>query len=56
VQTEQRLRRVVVAMRKLESGDYGWCEQCDEPIEQRRLQAQPEVIYCLLCQGASEGH
>jgi DnaK suppressor protein len=56
VQTEQRLRRVVVAMRKLESGDYGWCEQCDEPIEQRRLQAHPEVIYCLVCQGASEAH
>lgn len=55
-QTGQRLRRVVVAMRKLESGDYGWCEQCGEPIEQGRLRAQPEVLYCLLCQGASETH
>lgn len=56
IQTERRLRRVLVALRKLESGDYGWCEQCDEEIEPRRLEAQPEVIYCLKCQGASEAH
>ncbi|WP_051208375.1 TraR/DksA family transcriptional regulator [Saccharospirillum impatiens] len=56
VQTEQRLRRVLVAMRKLESGDYGDCDQCDEAIEPRRLEAQPEVSLCLRCQGASEGH
>ncbi|MEX2321397.1 MAG: TraR/DksA C4-type zinc finger protein [Saccharospirillum sp.] len=56
VQTEQRLRRVMVALRKLDSGDYGWCEQCDEDIEPRRLEAQPEVIYCMKCQGASEAH
>ncbi len=56
VQTEQRLRRVIVALRKLESADYGWCEQCDDAIEPRRLEAQPEVIYCLKCQGASEAH
>jgi DnaK suppressor protein len=55
-QTEQRLRRVLVARRKLDGDDYGLCEQCDEPIQQRRLEAQPEVIYCMGCQGASEAH
>lgn len=56
VQTEQRLRQVLVALHKLESGDYGWCEQCDEAIEPRRLEAQPEVTCCLGCQGAREAH
>lgn len=56
LQTEQRLRRVLVALRKLESGDYGRCEQCDEVIDPRRLEAQPEAELCMGCQGAREAH
>lgn len=53
-QTANRLKRVLRALRKLDEDDYGWCEKCGEPIEQRRLAVQPEVLYCMRCQDASE--
>ena len=28
-------------MRRIESGDYGWCEMTGEPISLARLEARP---------------
>ena len=49
------LRRIVLALQRIESGTYGYCLQCDEPIMFARLQAQPFTSLCLECQSASEG-
>ncbi|RYF37162.1 MAG: hypothetical protein EOO21_00090, partial [Comamonadaceae bacterium] len=32
---------------RMRSGDYGRCEQCDEPIPFARLQARPEARLCI---------
>lgn len=50
----QRLAKTHKAIAALESGDYGYCEQCGESIEAGRLQLYPESDWCLSCQSASE--
>ena len=51
---EQSLRNIDVALSKIESGDYGFCEQCGEEISEKRLQFDPTVPYCLDCKSKLE--
>lgn len=51
---EQSLRNIDVALSKIESGDYGFCEQCGEEIAEKRLQFDPTVNYCLDCKSKLE--
>jgi len=53
-QSTQLLQGIELALRRIESGDYGFCLQCEEPIAFTRLQAQPFASLCLDCQSASE--
>lgn len=43
------------AMRRLETGSYGTCEGCGEPIDLQRLRVVPCAAYCLCCQKRHEG-
>ena len=45
-----QLREVKSALAKIESGSYGLCEDCGEPISEKRLQAAPWASYCIACQ------
>ena len=45
-----QLRMVEEALDRLESGDYGTCLSCDEPIAAKRLAAIPWARYCVTCQ------
>ena len=38
-----------VALRRIESGDYGYCLECGEEIDQRRLKADPINDHCIDC-------
>ena len=49
-----RAKQVVVALSAIESGDYGFCKLCDEPIGLKRLTVRPEAPFCLACQTRSE--
>jgi RNA polymerase-binding transcription factor DksA len=40
-------------LRRMESGDYGFCTVCREPIDQKRLDAVPTADTCLYCAGIS---
>jgi RNA polymerase-binding protein DksA len=42
--------KIQKALKKLEHGTYGQCEDCDGDIEKKRLQARPFVNRCLGCQ------
>jgi DnaK suppressor protein len=53
-QCVERLRAVTVALSWVESGDYGYCRECDEPIGYARLAAKPEAGLCLACQQKQE--
>jgi DnaK suppressor protein len=45
-----QLRLVEEALDRMESGDYGVCLSCEEPIPAKRLQALPWARYCVTCQ------
>ena len=48
------LQRIELALRRIDSEEYGYCMQCNEPVAFARLQAQPFASLCLDCQSASE--
>ena len=50
----QRANKLVAALRRLETGDYGLCTQCGDAIKPARLAALPEVETCLTCQDEIE--
>ena len=44
------LRLVNAAIERINTGEYGICAQCEEPISEKRLKAIPWAIYCVHCQ------
>jgi DnaK suppressor protein len=46
---EQTLARTERALKKLDEGTYGICDQCGEAISPGRLRALPEGVLCLRC-------
>ena len=44
------LRLIDEALARLESGGYGACTNCSEPIEKPRLEAIPWARHCIACQ------
>ena len=45
-----QLRLVEEALDRLDSGDYGVCLACEEPIPPKRLRAVSWARYCVKCQ------
>jgi len=48
------LRKIEVALHKLESGNYGICDRCGQAIDYARLKALPYASLCFKCQGMME--
>lgn len=53
-QAGQQLQRIELALQRIDKGEYGYCQQCQEPIALLRLRAQPFASLCLDCQSDSE--
>ena len=53
-QVRAALIAIVAAERRLQSGDYGKCEDCGDPIGFARLEAQPAASRCVRCQETAE--
>ncbi len=51
---ESRRERVTVALAAVDEGAHGSCRACRQPIDLARLEAQPEVPFCLPCQESFE--
>ncbi|MBN1963413.1 MAG: TraR/DksA C4-type zinc finger protein [Anaerolineae bacterium] len=47
--SERTLQLVEDALRKLDAGTYGICENCGKPIDLARLEAIPYTPLCLHC-------
>lgn len=45
----QEIRRIDAALLRLEEGDYGWCVECGEAIEVKRLEIDPAAPRCSGC-------
>ncbi len=44
------LREIEAALARVDSGTYGRCEACGEPIIAERLEVLPHTRYCVQCQ------
>ena len=44
------LREVEEALLRVKEGVYGVCQECEEPISPKRLQALPWAKFCVRCQ------
>lgn len=53
-QSKQQLRQVLMALARVESGDYGYCLECDRAIQFARLEIRPESSLCIDCQSGKE--
>jgi DnaK suppressor protein len=49
-----QLREIDAALRRIDDGRYGDCERCEEPINPRRLDANPAVRLCIDCASSIE--
>ena len=42
-----KLQMIAVALEKIKNGTYGLCEDCDDPISEKRLTTQPWATLCI---------
>ena len=50
----QKLFLIEEALDAIENGDYGFCEECGEPINEKRLLLRPFALLCVRCQSEFE--
>ena len=48
------LDKIAKALQKIEDGEFGMCEDCEEPIGRKRLDARPETTLCIRCKEDQE--
>ena len=50
----REVKEIKEAIRRLDEGIYGVCEDCGKQIEQRRLDVVPSARFCFPCQKTQE--
>ena len=48
------LKKIDHALGKIDTGTFGICEQCEEEISLKRLEARPETTLCIRCKEDQE--
>jgi DnaK suppressor protein len=48
------LDKIEKALAKIEEGNFGNCEECEEEISIKRLEARPETTLCIRCKEDQE--
>ena len=48
------IAKIEEALRRLEDGSYGVCEECGETIGAARMKARPVTTLCIECKSAQE--
>ncbi|TCJ88883.1 TraR/DksA family transcriptional regulator [Cocleimonas flava] len=49
-QAQQSIRQIKIALGKIATDEYGYCDRCGDEISPQRLSITPEVAFCLNCQ------
>lgn len=47
---------IISALKAIEKGTYGTCQDCEQEISSKRLKYYPNAQRCLVCQEAVEGN
>lgn len=50
----RKLDSISVALRNMEVGTYGICQDCNKQIGDARLKAKPYARYCIECKSIRE--
>jgi len=45
----EKLAQIDTALKRIEDGDYGLCQDCAEPINEKRLLSNPHFQICIAC-------
>jgi len=48
------LSKIEYALNKIDNGTFGTCEECEEPIAVKRLEARPVTTLCVNCKEVQE--
>jgi len=56
VNRQKSIIETKAAIARLERGEYGLCEECEEPINPRRLEHNPAARHCIDCAENAENH
>ena len=48
------IKKVRLALERIETGTYDECEICGEPISLKRLEARPVTTKCISCKEAED--
>ena len=51
---QKELIEINEALEKINYGNYGVCEMCEEPIGMQRLKVKPFAKYCITCRQIAE--
>jgi DnaK suppressor protein len=51
---EMMLRKISAALARLDNGEYGLCQSCEEPIHRKRLELDPTALLCIQCAKQAE--
>lgn len=46
---KQTLININNALQRIHDGTFGICEECEEPIGEKRLMAVPDCVSCIFC-------
>ncbi|MEH6579099.1 MAG: TraR/DksA family transcriptional regulator [Amphritea sp.] len=50
----QEIRECEHTLKRIDEGDYGFCEGCGDEVELNRLMAYPTATFCVACQFKEE--
>jgi DnaK suppressor protein len=53
--TDMERQRILSALGRMESGEYGYCVICEEEIAEGRLRFDPSVLTCISCAEETDG-
>ena len=48
------IQKIEAALAKMSSGTYGYCEECEEPLNLKRLNARAVASLCIACKEDQE--
>lgn len=48
-ESQSEIARILAALRRIETGDYGLCQSCGESIQPERLEILPDTPLCRNC-------
>ena len=51
---EQTLRQIDAALKRIDDDEYGYCLQCGESINPKRLEFDPTALLCIDCASKAE--